>query len=161
MKETNAVVDLRRNDNMRISTKARYALRALIELARRERNGPTSIKLISRRQGISPTYLNQLMLKLRKAGLVKSVKGPGGGFLLAKPAKKIRVMDVLSAIGELLPPVPCLQKGASSTCKRQKSCPTRPLWKLMWNRIENNLRAVTIEMLCSGEIEIEPEEGLY
>jgi len=97
---------------MKLSTKGRYAMVALADLALQSEAGLTSLAEISRRQDISLPYLEQLFVKLRRAGLVNSVRGPGGGYRLARAASKIRVADVLAAVDET---VSALHTGAGAT----------------------------------------------
>jgi len=85
---------------MKLSTKGRYAMVALVDLALQQENGLVSLSEVSKRQDISLPYLEQLFVKLRRAGLVESVRGPGGGYKLARPASTIRVADVLTAVDE-------------------------------------------------------------
>jgi len=85
---------------MRITTKGRYALRAALALARLSRDGsPVSIKILSEKEGISPEFLEQIFFKLRKAGLILSVRGPGGGFYFARPLAEISLLEILEASG--------------------------------------------------------------
>lgn len=97
---------------MKLSTKGRYAMVALADLAMQEDEDLTSLAAISRRQSISLPYLEQLFVKLRRAGLVESVRGPGGGYRLAQPASDIRVVDVLAAVDET---VSALHTGAGAS----------------------------------------------
>ncbi|SFP60658.1 Rrf2 family transcriptional regulator [Tranquillimonas alkanivorans] len=96
---------------MKLSTKGRYAMVALCDLALEEANGLVSLGELARRQNISLPYLEQLFVKLRRAGLVTSVRGPGGGYKLARPAAEIRVADVLGAVDET---VSAMHKGAGA-----------------------------------------------
>lgn len=97
---------------MKLSTKGRYAVVALADIALEAGDGLVTLSEISRRQDISLPYLEQLFVKLRRAGLVESVRGPGGGYSLAKPASDIRVVDILAAVDET---VSALHKGAGAT----------------------------------------------
>ena len=101
---------------MKLSTKGRYGLRALIDLAVYCENETVSIASIAARQNISESYLEQLIAKLRKAGLVTSVRGAGGGYKLAKPAEEISVGDILRALEGNLDPVECPGLKEESTC---------------------------------------------
>ena len=95
---------------MKLSTKGRYGLRAMIDLADYSEEMPQSIACIAARQSISDSYLEQLMAKLKKAGLITSIRGAQGGYVLAKPSKEISVGDILRAL-EDLSPVNCVQAG--------------------------------------------------
>lgn len=97
---------------MKLSTKGRYAMVALTDIALQGRDGPVSLADVSRRQDISLAYLEQLFVKLRRAGLVQSVRGPGGGYTLGRPAAEIRVVDVLGAVDET---VDAMHKGAGAS----------------------------------------------
>ncbi|WP_299839691.1 Rrf2 family transcriptional regulator [uncultured Jannaschia sp.] len=97
---------------MKLSTKGRYAMVALVDLAQRTPRATASLSEISKRQDISLTYLEQLFVKLRRAGLVESIRGPGGGYRLARPAAEIRVSDVLEAVDET---VSALHTGAGAS----------------------------------------------
>lgn len=97
---------------MKLSTKGRYAMIALVDLALEGRSGLVALASISERQGISLAYLEQLFVKLRRSGIVKSVRGPGGGYQLAKSADAIRVSDILEAVDE---DMSALSKGAGAT----------------------------------------------
>ena len=97
---------------MRLTTKGRYAVTAMLDLALHADAGPVSLADISERQGISISYLEQLFVKLRRAGLVDSVRGPGGGYRLAKAASEIRVIDVLAAVDET---IDAMHKGAGAS----------------------------------------------
>ncbi len=97
---------------MKLSTKGRYAMVALVDLAQRTPGATASLSEISKRQDISLTYLEQLFVKLRRAGLVESIRGPGGGYRLARPAAEIRVSDVLEAVDET---VSALHTGAGAS----------------------------------------------
>ena len=114
---------------MKLSTKGRYAMVALTDLACSEKEGLVSLAEISRRQDVSLPYLEQLFVKLRRAGLVESVRGPGGGYRLAKPASEIRVIDVLAAVDET---IDAMHKGAGvqgGTSGSKAQSLTNRLWQ--------------------------------
>lgn len=114
---------------MKLSTKGRYALVALADIALQPQNGLVSLSEISKRQDISLPYLEQLFVKLRRAGLVDSVRGPGGGYRLAKPESEIRVVDVLSAVDET---VSALHTGAGASggqCGSRAQSMANRLWE--------------------------------
>ena len=104
-------------DRVKLSTKGRYGLRALIDLAQYSEQTPVSITSISSRQDLSERYLEQLMSMLKKAGLVRSVRGAGGGYVLAKPADQISVGDVLRALEGSLEPVDCAGLDPEGGCR--------------------------------------------
>ena len=131
---------------MQLSTKGRYGLRAMVDLADHCENAPVSISAISTRQGLSVTYLEQLLAKLRKAGLVQSVRGAQGGYVLAKVASEISVGDILRALEGDLAPVACLADG-SKPCSRAADCRTLPLWKGLNEVVSSYLSKFTVQDL--------------
>ena len=110
---------------MRLTTKGRFAVTAMLDLALRESNGPVTLAGISERQGISLSYLEQLFGKLRRAQLVESVRGPGGGYTLAKLAGTISVADIIVAVDE---PVDATQCAGKENCHDNHRCMTHDLW---------------------------------
>ena len=133
---------------MRLSTMGRYALRAMVDLAMQKSQSPILRKEIAERQEISSNYLAQLFLKLKRAGLVQSVLGPGGGYVLAKSASEISAGDVLRAVQEPLAPVYCVDSEHEDTCHRADGCPTRVLWTKLGRQITQTLDATTLADLC-------------
>lgn len=133
---------------MRLSTLGRYALRAMVDLAMHETQAPILRKEIAERQEISGNYLAQLFLKLRRAGLVRSVLGPGGGYVLAKDASEISAGDVLRAVEESLAPVYCMDEECEDECHRADGCPTRVLWIKLGQQIAQTLDSTTLADLC-------------
>jgi len=134
---------------MRLSTRGRYAVRSLIDLTVNEGDGFVSLQSISERQEISLHYLEQIYHKLRKAGLVKSKKGLGGGYVLARPAGEITVGDIIRAVEGPIGPVPCLNppgKGKSD-CTRVKGCVAHLLWRDLEVRLEEFLDGVNLQQL--------------
>jgi len=116
---------------MRITTKGRYALRAVLSLAGSSHDGkPVSIKTISEKEGISAEFLEQIFFRLRRAGLIRSVRGPGGGFYFARGLEDITLMDIIEASGEGLGISPCIC-GKKRDCKRAKTCVAGGVWKEM------------------------------
>ena len=113
---------------MKLSTKGRYGLRAMIDLADYSEEMPQSIACIAARQSISDSYLEQLMAKLKKAGLITSIRGAQGGYVLAKPSKEISVGDILRAL-EDLSPVNCVGLKGEQACGGSDTCVTRNVWK--------------------------------
>ncbi|MBI5887540.1 MAG: Rrf2 family transcriptional regulator [Deltaproteobacteria bacterium] len=131
---------------MRLSTKGQYAVRAMVSLACHADDKPVTLKDISNWEGISLSYLEQLFVKLRKGRIVRSVRGPGGGYVLAKPASEIRVGEVISVVEEPLNPVACLDAD-SVVCDRAKNCITQSVWKGLALKIAEFLNSITIEDL--------------
>lgn len=114
---------------MKISTKGRYGLRAFIDLAIYSEKEPVSISSIAARQDISERYLEQLMAKLKRAGLVKSVRGAGGGYVLARGAEDISAGEVLRALEGSLEPVVCAAFHPEEECSVKDSCVTKYVWQ--------------------------------
>jgi Rrf2 family protein len=120
----------------------------MFDLASHSQNGPVSLKRISEREEISLNYLEQLFLKLRKAGLVESVRGPRGGYLLKKEPKEIRISDIARAVEESLAPTSCIELEKTSKCRRIESCIPRLLWKRLGEKILEFLDSTTLADLC-------------
>ena len=110
---------------MKLSTKGRYAVTAMMDIALHEKQGPITLADISQCQGISLSYLEQLFAKLRKQGLVKGVRGPGGGYRLAKSADQISVADIIQSVDEKLDMSKC---GGRGNCSSGEKCLTHQLW---------------------------------
>lgn len=132
---------------MKLSTKGRYGLRALIDLALYSENETVSIQSIARRQNISDSYLEQLMRKLRSAGLIISVRGAQGGYKLARPANEISVGDVLRALEGSLEAVTC--GGEDNSCQGADLCVT----KFVWERINSSIRDTVDSIKLSQLVE--------
>lgn len=127
---------------MKLSTKGRYGLRAIIDLARFSEKEPVSISSIAARQDISERYLEQLMGLLRKAGLVKSIRGSAGGYILAKDMEEISVGDILRALEGDLEPVKCAAWDEGKGCSSSGECVT----KYVWQRINESINHTVDEM---------------
>ncbi len=110
---------------MRLSTKGRYAVTAMMDIALHEKQGPVTLAEISQCQGISLSYLEQLFSKLRKQGLVKGVRGPGGGYTLARPSGEISIADIIQSVDEKLDMTKC---GGKGNCSKGEKCLTHQLW---------------------------------
>ena len=136
-------------DRVKLSTKGRYGLRALIDLAQYSEQTPVSITSISSRQDLSERYLEKLMSMLKKAGLVRSVRGAGGGYVLAKPADQISVGDVLRALEGSLEPVDCAGLDPEGGCRAADSCVT----KYVWQRINESINRTVDEIMLSHLVE--------
>ncbi len=143
---------------MRVSTKGRYGLRAMLDLAMYRRRNPIPLKRVAARQEISMDYLEQLLRKLKKAGLVRSVRGPKGGFALARDPRDITVLEILEALGENLAPAHCAEwdNAEDVDCQRAPSCVARVMWKELWEHQKSFLRGRTLEDLCSEARKICP-----
>ena len=141
---------------MRLSTKGRYAVMAMADLARRGGEGAVTLSDIARRQDISLAYLEQLFARLRRRGLVKSVRGPGGGYRLAQPAADTVVADIVTAVDEPLEAVRCtsLPGGCMPGGER---CLTHDLWDDLGRHIHDYLASVTLEDVVSGRLRRQSE----
>jgi Rrf2 family protein len=120
----------------------------MVDLALHSGEGPILRKEIAARQEISSQYLSRLMVKLKQAGLVDSVKGPGGGYMLTRDATQIRAIDVLRGVEETVTPVFCVDAEQEFTCPRVDGCPTHWLWKRLDQAIYDVLDSVTLAELC-------------
>jgi Rrf2 family iron-sulfur cluster assembly transcriptional regulator len=131
---------------MRLSTKGQYAVRAIVTLSCHDSKRPVTLKAISGEEGISLSYLEQLFVKLRRGDIVKSVRGPGGGYVLAKPARDISVGEVISVVEEPLNPVACLDDD-SEECVRANKCITQRVWRGLAEKMVEFLSSISIEDL--------------
>ncbi|MBE6071878.1 MAG: Rrf2 family transcriptional regulator [Clostridium butyricum] len=131
---------------MRVSTKGRYALRLMLDLAINENGKPIRIKEIAERQDISDKYLEQIISILTKAGYVRSLRGPQGGYHLSKPPKEYTVGSILRLTEGSLCPVPCLEDEVNM-CEHESQCVTVILWKKIDNAIKNVVDNITLEDL--------------
>jgi Rrf2 family iron-sulfur cluster assembly transcriptional regulator len=136
---------------MRLSTKGRYAVMAMADLAKRGGEGAVTLGEIAHRQDISQAYLEQLFARLRRRGLVQSVRGPGGGYRLAQPAAETRVGDIVTAVEEPLKVVRC--KSAGKGClPGGERCLTHDLWDGLGRQIEAYLASVSLDDVVSGKL---------
>ena len=134
---------------MKISTKGRYGLRALIDVAVHSEKEASSISAIATRENLSESYLEQLMAKLKKAGLVTSIRGAQGGYILAKPADEISVGDILRALEGDLTPVDCPEIIEDGACSGADICVTKYVWK----KINDSINQTVDEMKLSALLE--------
>lgn len=126
---------------MRLTTKGRYAVTAMLDLALHYEQGPITLADISQRQGISLSYLEQLFARLRKKGLVDSARGPGGGYRLSREAQQISIIDVISAVDESVDATRC--KGLKN-CQGDQRCLTHELWEDLSRQISEFLAHITL-----------------
>ncbi len=131
---------------MQISTKSRYAVRAMIELALHYEKGPLQLKEIARRQDLSEKYLEQIMHPLRTKGLVYSQKGSQGGYCLARPPRDINMLHIVSTMEGSITPVACVDK--PQLCDRVPVCSTRDVWSRLKETIAQELDSHTLEDLA-------------
>ena len=133
---------------MRLTTKGRFAVTAMIDLALNNGEGPVTLAEISDRQKISLSYLEQLFGKLRRQGLVSSVRGPGGGYNLARALDTVSVADIIIAVDE---PIDATQCGGKENCRDEGKCITHDLWISLNEHIFDYLRSVTLEQLVAQQ----------
>ncbi len=129
---------------MRLTTKGRYAVTAMLDLAIHYKDGPITLSDISKRQGISLSYLEQLFSRLRKNGLVDSARGPGGGYRLSRAAAEINVADVITAVDEKVDAMRCEGKG---NCQNNGPCLTHDLWCDLSEQIYSFLKGIDLGQL--------------
>ena len=127
---------------MRLSTKGRYAVTAMMDIALHEKQGPVTLADISQCQGISLSYLEQLFSKLRKHGLVTGVRGPGGGYRLAKSADRISIADIIQSVDEKLDMTKC---GGKGDCSNGEKCLTHQLWFDLSCRLYDFLSGIKLD----------------
>lgn len=141
---------------MRLTTKGRFAVTAMIDLALRQHEGPVTLAGISERQRISLSYLEQLFGKLRRHALVASVRGPGGGYCLAKAMESVSVADIIHAVDE---PLDATQCGGKKNCHDDRTCMTHTLWTNLNDKMNEYLSSVSLADLVA-EQRRHPENNL-
>ncbi len=132
---------------MKLSTRARYGLRALLDIALHGGKRPVLLSEIALRQGISKSYLEQIILSLQASGFIISIRGKGGGFILAKPPQEISLLEVVRALEGPISLVDCVEN--PSICPRKESCATTLLWQRLKEALERELEGLTLEDLTS------------
>jgi Rrf2 family transcriptional regulator, iron-sulfur cluster assembly transcription factor len=135
---------------MRQTTKGRFAVTAMLDLALHDGQGPVTLAGISRRQSISLSYLEQLFGKLRRRSLVDSVRGPGGGYTLAKPTAEVTVADIIRAVDE---PLDATQCGGRENCQEEQRCMTHELWATLNDKMYEYLNSVSLADLVVSQRE--------
>ena len=133
---------------MRLTTKGRFAVTAMMDVAMHGGSGPVTLAAVSGRQRISLSYLEQLFGKLRRSGLVESVRGPGGGYNLAKPQDSVSVADIILAVDE---PIDATQCGGKENCLDDRRCMTHDLWAALNDHIFTFLSGVTLAQLVKQQ----------
>lgn len=139
---------------MRLSTKGRYAVMAMVDLAHHSRGTPVALAEIAERQDISLSYLEQLFAKLRRQMLVRSVRGPGGGYLLAKPAAETRISEIIAAVDEPLRATRCTPGSPQGCSIKGARCMTHNLWEALSEQISLFLESVSLEDVCEQRVEV-------
>ena len=133
---------------MRLTTKGRFAVTAMVDLALRQTGGPVTLSTISERQHISLSYLEQLFGKLRRRQIVDSVRGPGGGYCLARDMSQLTVAEIILAVDE---PIDATQCAGKENCKDEEKCLTHDLWANLNERIFDYLGSVTLRQLVENQ----------
>jgi Rrf2 family iron-sulfur cluster assembly transcriptional regulator len=133
---------------MRLTTKGRFAVTAMIDLAMQQTTGPVTLSGISQRQNISLSYLEQLFAKLRRHELVESTRGPGGGYQIAKPLAQVSVSDVILAVDE---PLDATQCGGKENCQDDGPCMTHELWSQLTHKMLDFLSSVSLQTLVDQQ----------
>ena len=132
---------------MQPNTKVRYGLRALLEIAAQQENGPVPLSVVAESQQVSQKYLEHIIGRLRKGGLVSSARGLKGGYVLANDPKLVTLLDVITALGDDCSMTECCIKPAS--CDRSDDCPTRPVWLMLGERLREFWQGLTLEDLLT------------
>ena len=147
---------------LRISTRGRYGLRAMVDMAFNTLDGPVTLHEVAKRQGVSESYLEQVFANLRKAGLVTAQRGAQGGYELGRSAIEITVGDVLRALEGSIAPVHCVDRiKAGRHCERESFCATRPFWEQFRDHINSFLDATTLQELADRARLAEGKEPMY
>ncbi len=141
---------------MKLSTRTRYAVRAIIELAQNEEQRPLQLKIIAERQDISVKYLEQLMTVLRSGGFVRSIRGSKGGYVIAKPPEQIRLNEVLYCLEGPISTVECVDN--EDYCGRAADCAARQVWTKVEEAIDNVLKSISLKDLVD---QIKNNENLF
>lgn len=137
---------------MKLSTKGRYAVMAMVDLANNTAPKPVALSEIADRQGISLSYLEQLFSRLRREGLVKSVRGPGGGYHLGRETSEITISDIILSVDEPLTAMGC-DDGGENGCTGTGRCVTHKLWRSLTHRIHDWLDEITLEDVKESNFE--------
>ena len=134
---------------MRITTKGRYAVRAIIQLVMQGNEKPVSIRKISEAENISAEFLEQIFFKLRKGGIISSVRGPGGGFKLNRKVEKISIAEIFDAVGEGLILTPCVED-STEPCERTSNCIVNQLWNNSYLDFRGYYEKTTLKDAMAG-----------
>lgn len=142
---------------MQLSTRARYATRAMLELALNYGEGPLQLKEIAKKQDISEKYLEQVLIALRKDGFIHTQKGNRGGYMLAMPPREITLYDIISTVEGSLAPVACVDNTA--LCGRSDQCVTRDIWARLKEKIIGELSSTTLADLALEQKKKDRQDG--
>jgi Rrf2 family transcriptional regulator, cysteine metabolism repressor len=147
---------------LQISTRGRYGLRAMVDMALHATDGPMALRVIAERQAISESYLEQVFTNLRKAGLVRASRGAQGGYELGRPPHEMKVGEILRSLEGPIIPVQCVGDNSSgSYCERERYCVTRSFWEDLRDKINDFLDSVTLQDLTDRARTMVPEEPMY
>ena len=130
---------------MKLSTKTRYGTRAIIDIAQNSENGSTMLKDIAARQSLSPKYLDHILSAMRRAGIIRNIRGKGGGYILSKTPASITVKDIVEAVDGTFEPVECLLN--TDLCDKVPSCGARDVWLRMKEAVDGVLEEATLQSL--------------
>ncbi len=130
---------------MKISTRTRYGIRAALELAQNYQNGPLKLKIIAKRQDISVKYLEQIMTVLRSGDFIRSIRGPRGGYMLAKAPNQVKISDIFDCLEGCITTVECVED--EDYCARSMDCVARQLWAQVQKAIRDVLQSITLQDL--------------
>ncbi|PAB60918.1 RrF2 family transcriptional regulator [Anaeromicrobium sediminis] len=146
---------------MKLSTKGRYGVKAMFELALAHGNGPTSLNIIAEKQNLSIHYLEQLFSSLRKAELVRSIRGAQGGYILARNPEEITVGEIIRTLEGPLAPSDCVieNEDKGHDCNRAGCCVTRTVWKKIWDSINDVVDNITLQDMIDDHDKMTSEEG--
>lgn len=146
---------------MKVSTKSRYGLAAMVDLAEQFGKGPVALRNVAARQQLSEHYLEQLMSSLRNAGFVRSIRGAQGGYVLGKDPKEISVGEIVRAMEGPIAPVDCLLEASGENnpyCDKTCDCIRRDIWRKMGDSINDTLDSISLGSLCRAETETKEKE---
>ncbi|MEO0115017.1 MAG: RrF2 family transcriptional regulator [candidate division WOR-3 bacterium] len=137
---------------MKLTTKTRYAVRAMAYLGCQFGKRTVNLKEVACNEGIAEKYLEQIFYKLSRAGLLRTKKGPGGGYELTKKPSAIKLKDIMSAVGESFAPVMCVADNKTKVCPRSENCPARPYWQKLKQVIKQFLGKHTLADICRNSL---------
>ncbi|RMC99206.1 Rrf2 family transcriptional regulator [Clostridium autoethanogenum] len=143
---------------MKLSTKGRYGVKAMVDLAIHYSDEPSSIKSISERQNISEYYLEQLFSNLRKSNLVKSIRGAQGGYILNREPKNITVADIMKVLEGPIEISDCVDENNENSCSNMDCCATRLLWSRIKESIEQVMKSTTLQDMVDDYIQMKQEK---
>jgi Rrf2 family protein len=140
---------------LKLSTKGRYGLRVILDIAQHQAEGPVTIRSIAQRQEISERYLEQHLINLKKSGLIKSIRGSQGGYFLNKASEEITVGDIVRSLEGPIVPVDCVQDDSTASCSRADSCVTRKVWQDLKKAMNEVLDSYTLADLLQESKKIQ------